>query len=457
MGELDYIDDGFKKRLGYYSQKPSDKLWDSIENDLDNKSKKRFLVVISRIAAVLVVSVGIFGLYRYLNSEETTPQMAEKETNTVIAPLNSNSQDKTSASSKSADIESKPITSSNSLYTNTKNVNFEVDNKDNNITTSNQRLALVDDNSINNPENDRVHYSPLAFNEYQGIPVNVSENKLNIAEKDTDNALNEDLVLQALADMYGEEPHRVYSVGGAAGPQYSNVFTNISSQPVSDIESGVMAYAGGINMQVSTDKRWSIQSGVYYARTGFNSRPTASTHPETLPLEQRIENTISNDVASTLFVEESNFTNHDAALGMNEVNSYGDKTNDLRLNQQQEVEVEQLVEYFEIPLHFRYKLVDRKVDFQILCGIGANYQINETIKSEVDVVFLSNGQTVSSTNNEINFNSSLGFGLEYPLTTDFIFSLEPVFKYYLKPEDRVYGNSVNPYSFGLMTGFRYKF
>ncbi|MCG8697853.1 MAG: outer membrane beta-barrel protein [Bacteroidales bacterium] len=458
MGELDYIDDGFKKRLGYYSQKPSDKLWDSIENDLDKKSKKRYLVIISRIAAVLVIAAGIFGLYRYLNSDITTPQMAVKETKIEITPLNKSMQQQAPPSNASSNEGSNLTASSNSLYRNNNNANSKAINKDKNITTTNHQLAVIDDKNIDNTAPGRIQYSLLAFSEYQAIPVDISEDKLNVSEKDSEQGLDEDLVLQALADMYKEEPSRVYSLGGAAGPQYSNVFSNISSQSVSDIESGVMAYAGGINMQVATNKRWSIQSGVYYARTGFNSRPTASTHPETLPLEKLIENTITNDVTSKLFVEESDFTSHrDAAHSLNEVNSFENTANYSMPNTQREVEVEQLVEYFEIPLHFRYKLVDRKIDFQLLCGIGANYQINESIKTDADVVFLSNGQTVSSTSNEINFNSSLGFGLEYPLATDFVFSLEPVFKYYLKPEDRVYGNSVNPYSFGLMTGVRYKF
>jgi hypothetical protein len=59
--------------------------------------------------------------------------------------------------------------------------------------------------------------------------------------------------------------------------------------------------------------------------------------------------------------------------------------------------------------------------------------------------------------NKTNYNGSLGFGIEYPLSGKILFNLEPIFKYYFSPISETKDVDVHPYSVGLMTGISYKF
>ena len=59
--------------------------------------------------------------------------------------------------------------------------------------------------------------------------------------------------------------------------------------------------------------------------------------------------------------------------------------------------------------------------------------------------------------NKINYSGSLGIGFDYPITSSVLFNLEPIFKYYLSPINKITESKVHPYTFGIMAGVRYSF
>ena len=59
--------------------------------------------------------------------------------------------------------------------------------------------------------------------------------------------------------------------------------------------------------------------------------------------------------------------------------------------------------------------------------------------------------------NIVNYSGSLSLGLGYPISSKISISLEPFFKYYLKPINSNPQTAVYPYSMGVMSGIKYIF
>lgn len=54
-------------------------------------------------------------------------------------------------------------------------------------------------------------------------------------------------------------------------------------------------------------------------------------------------------------------------------------------------------------------------------------------------------------------SSQLGLGMEYNISKLISFNVEPVFRYYLTPFSDLTGTISRPYSFGLSSGFFFRF
>jgi hypothetical protein len=59
--------------------------------------------------------------------------------------------------------------------------------------------------------------------------------------------------------------------------------------------------------------------------------------------------------------------------------------------------------------------------------------------------------------NSLAFSSSLGMGMEYSLSGKISINLEPTFRYYLNHVNELASPDVHPYSFGIFSGFSYRF
>lgn len=108
--------------------------------------------------------------------------------------------------------------------------------------------------------------------------------------------------------------------------------------------------------------------------------------------------------------------------------------------------------FFELPLEIEYLLVDRRVGLSLLVGGSSlfldqnNLSLNTSVFSE-DLGEANNLNTTS-------FTTNFGVGINYRITDQFNFNLEPIIKYQLNTFKNTEGN---PYFFGLYTGFSFDF
>jgi hypothetical protein len=115
----------------------------------------------------------------------------------------------------------------------------------------------------------------------------------------------------------------------------------------------------------------------------------------------------------------------------------------------------QNMSFLELPVIVRYKVIDRKIDINIIGGMSYNLLLNNSVYALVDDRRYPVGITEGL--NTISLSSSLGMGLEYNLSQNLSLNLEPTFRYYLNPFNSANANGFHPYSVGIFSGIAYKF
>ncbi len=220
-------------------------------------------------------------------------------------------------------------------------------------------------------------------------------------------------------------------------------------------ESALLSYTGGITVSFKVSSRFSLQTGLYYSSlgrqiSGIDSYsgflPVAGTKSGSLFGVETGTGTISssnNDIylsdASgsriTSFYSIDNFDPIKADLV-----PFGS-------------ELKQNFEYLEIPLMLSYKIIDRRLDFNLLGGLSYNFLLDNSTYAVGDGANILLGTTEGV--ESILLSSALGVSLEYSLSRKISFNFEPSFRYFLNSDGQLSIN--NPYTFGFFSGFFYNF
>ena len=117
--------------------------------------------------------------------------------------------------------------------------------------------------------------------------------------------------------------------------------------------------------------------------------------------------------------------------------------------------MDQNFSYLELPVVLKFKLIDKTIGINLIGGLSYNLLVNNSVYTTVDGNKYSIGKTEGL--NPLTLSSSLGMGMEYNLSSKISLNLEPTFRYYLSPFSDATGSFIHPYSFGIFSGFSYKF
>jgi len=111
--------------------------------------------------------------------------------------------------------------------------------------------------------------------------------------------------------------------------------------------------------------------------------------------------------------------------------------------------------YLEVPFMVRYKVIDKTLGMNVMGGISYNQLLNNSAYAVADGnrYFIGNTEGMYP----ITLSSSLGIGMEYNLSKKLSLNLEPTFRYYFTPMSGQGGSSLHPFTFGVFSGFSYKF
>jgi hypothetical protein len=262
-----------------------------------------------------------------------------------------------------------------------------------------------------------------------------------------------------LEEVARREPR--WTIGAALSPLYT--FRDAESGAmagVSDYESGMVSYAGGIQVGFRTTRRLALESGVFFNKMGIAigapGIQLSGSEFDWDPLEGEVEgsrilavaNTVGNIVSESGDIYVNNYklnANYDANTVNREFAGevYADQG------------IRQHLDYLEVPFNLRYTLVDRSIKVQLVGGLStnllvSNYVTMETAGGTSEIGYLTNIRSV-------NYSGNAGIGVAYYFLDRLSLSLEPRFRYFLNSVNDATLPSTRPYTFGLYTGLNYLF
>lgn len=465
MGKnLTDIDKVFRKQLKNYTQAAPENMWGNIEQVLNKKNNSRKISLYKIAAAVIAFAIVGSGLFYISNS------LNRIDNSQVI--VQNNIQKETSNSISSSTEEKVVTVVDKDLKKFDANVNRKaVASKIETVETPKVvKVNLVADKMNLNTEEQKIN--KLAQKQ---ILISTKNIELAIVDNRKQNIKS---YLKTLPDIYSsyalneaieveKTKNNKWFVGGEFTPLYS--YRNITeTQGVynkdfyNSSESPIMSYTGGLNMQYKAISRLTIQAGVYYTTMGqsldylsvyANSayNMVVDEYKDRLMNSYTIENS-SGDLSfnsSHVIIDEKlvRVNNHSNSKRLADVSD--------PIFNELDAKIQQSFQYVEIPVVFRYTLINKNIDLNIIGGFGANLLIG----NDVYINYAGKKEVIGETAgvNPVNYNGTVGIGIEYPLNDNINIRLEPSVKYYL---NELNSNSLiesHPYSIGIYTGINYSF
>lgn len=507
-GKKNITDRVFRDSLGNYQESPPESVWAGIEGTLANDRRKSRMAWIGRIAAAAVILIAAGTIWILF---QRTPETGVVSTGPLTEPAQQESAQQESAQPEPADEAANTESPAPSVpgpgdaasgdspgVTDQEPGQIASQETDPSAGSGAQTLAMHTLEPAAEPGVLTPDAQPPGAEKPEGIivtgqpgqdlqqipgglytiPVSSPEPGLIIADR----SAGEDPEATELTetgegiDVFeefgeGSEDYNRWAVGGQMAPLYS--YRNISSsqgnalytaqrqssQSYNDIENGIVSYSGGVNLNYSPVKRLSLQSGLYYSRLGMTVQNTwiaASGGQYERVNFPSLEVAMSNSSGDIQAGGEKSNTVLANAWSTNEILSdasgavAGDATTETKKG-----DLLQHFDYIEVPMILRYKVVDRRLGFNLLGGISTNFLVGS------NVYFEENGdkELIGSTSDlkQVNYSSVLGMGLQYSISRRLNLMMEPVFRYYLNSINEGSIIDSHPYSLGFFTGISYSF
>ncbi len=253
-------------------------------------------------------------------------------------------------------------------------------------------------------------------------------------------------------------------VGAALSPLYSfrDAEANVMSG-AADFESGMIAYAGGVNVSYRAASRLAIETGVFYNKMGVSigaeGIQLVNQSIDLSPVGQAGKRTgvttVTNSIGNIVAISGEVYVNNYKLNAASESNSFTDiaiASGDIYASDQG---IRQHLDYLELPFNLRYTVVDRIIELQLVGGISTNFLVNnyvtmETAAGESEIGYLTNIRSV-------NYSGNAGLGMVYHLHEKISLHMEPRFRYFLNSVNDNTLPSTRPYAIGFYTGLSYTF
>ena len=467
------MDKKFRDKLEGFSAEPPSHVWDNIQRQLASKRKNRRLVLLRWIAAAAVVLLAFLaGWYFNEKSDKVIPSRVENK----LAPIEKiMPQPENNVTKQQQNDQNKQDNKITGNEVTTESV-FSVANK----TEQAVRAATKSETVTTMPENvQKEHAGELLFQKIKmsfldsklaSLSVRLPKVSLKQKEETQEDLLSESekLLVAENVKQYSESAERKgnWKMGLEVSPGYASQVASYTDSYAQDMtysgSDGSNNVGGGLSVQYKTGKKWSIESGIYYAQNGQRSSNTPeadyydSVAGSAFDTEKSYFNTAVNLVNgqlamnSTAGVIEFSGTPKGAELATIVEDSYSGSNTLITSS-----EFSQVFDFLEIPLYVRYDIIDAKFGLQIMGGINAGIVTGNNVYMESQYGTQNVGKTKDIST--LNLSGTLGLGLSYDLSKHISMAIEPRLNYYLNSINNNPDVDFRPYRIGFYTGVYYQF
>jgi hypothetical protein len=243
------------------------------------------------------------------------------------------------------------------------------------------------------------------------------------------------------------------SVGGVVSPAYNSRVSyggggqNYLKSSASVDESGINSLGGGLQVRLNTGSRWSFETGVLYSQVGQSVKSSQSfKSQDNLYRRPSLNSALSNSLGS-IVVKDNSSEMFFSPAPVHDVQSAVMNSSDAYAS------VKQTLDYIEVPMMARYSLFENFPYLSVAGGLSSNFLVNNTAYAVEG-----NSKEVIGETSDIKpfvLSSSVGLGVDVPVSKSLRFSLEPRFKYFLNSVSSNDAKSFQPYSFGIYGGITF--
>ena len=254
-------------------------------------------------------------------------------------------------------------------------------------------------------------------------------------------------------------------VGAQVSPAYnvtrSSHSTFYASNMLNPSSNTPVELGAGISVEYKPGKRWSLQSGVFYAGLSETSQNSSFINGKSNTLADRGAEYMN---APVTIDSKAKTMSINSSAGVIEISgipseiilgSSLDSKNIAPSVVVSDAQFTQNFQYIEIPLYLRYTILDAGFDIEMLGGFSSNVLVgNETLMESSNVKSLV-GKTQDM--QSMNFSGTIGLGFKYGLSKHIFLNVEPRIKYYLNSLNSSSSVTYKPYTFGVFSGISYQF
>lgn len=468
MSEKTNIDKIVREKFENFSVEPPVHLWSGISGQLEARRKKNRLAYIGWISAAAVVAIAfVAGWLLNDHSKHVVQAVAEQPKSEItVTPKTEIKSGDVADLSVEENTQDLIEESKTSIYTTNKVASLTLDKHQSVQDASVYSGKTVQRYSLAELKSKKAEFSTDDFSVLaEAAPSKNNEKVLDLSENDR-------MIVAANSQMVVNDNKKEdnWAVGAYLSPGYaahtSSYSATYSQNMGSNATGGVNNLGGGISVQYKTGKRWSVESGVYYAQNTQSAGSTGNLKEMSFYYDQLngLNGSDNLGYANTVDVEPGLIAMNSTA-GVVAMASAPQGSELLAIADAGNIRMSatltgngtfsQEFDFVEIPLYLRYHLLDKKFGVDLIGGINAGWVVGNN-------AYLSNdyGKQYIGTTDDIsvlNVLGTVGVGLSYDLSKRFSLAFEPRLNYFLNSistnPDVVY----RPYRFGLFTGIYYQF
>jgi len=417
MLERKNIDRVFQENLKDLEIYPNKRVWNNIEGSLNGKTSRAPIALWKRLSgiAVMLAAIVTSGLF-YFNNDTVT---------VVNSPI---------SETETKDVEPKFTTPLTPVFVQPK---VELAENSDEIKINRKSGKSI---FIKQPNNKVI----VTDNEIASMYSTI-EDKYVI---DKDDFLDNIKDSQSIADRMDDIPEQInktntidkkWSVGPTVAPVYYNSLQNgspLNDELSNNSKSSDNALSIGVKVNYQVSNKFFIQSGVNKVELAYNTKNVNAL----ISSSKNAFNNINTDRTGVILTPASNLANNGSPNALNKSSVSGD------LNQS--------IEYFELPIEMKYNLYDKKIGLNLVGGFSTLFLSNNSVSMVTQNSVTDLGE--ANNLNDINFSGNVGVDLDYKISKSWYLNVAPMFKYQFNTYS---GNSGNfrPYYFGLYSGLNYKF
>lgn len=402
MKDFKNIDRLFQENLKDFEVSPPNESWDSIENRLIPRTKKRrlpFWLKLSSIAALFLLFFSVGTIY-FLPKNEFSKNFIHK--------LNSKKEISNLKDTVTAESVSEKIKSMQKAVTALSQELAEIENS--------TKIAVKEEKNIK----EETVLSQKSLNSFSLTDTK----KLPIS-----NFTNKEVPIKEITESK-------FSVATIFAPIYFNSFgegSGIDAQFKDNASYGNTSYSYGVKVAYQLTNKFSLQSGVNLINLDLTTNNIYVTPGVAI--------VGFSNLSANPFLARSSDISTSKENALNSDNSSGGSIN-------------QVFGYVEIPVEVKYSVTDGKFGINLVGGFS-------TLLLNSDEVFVETNsftQSLGSSNNlrSINFSGNIGLDVDYSIYKNLFINVSPMFKVQTSTFSKNSG-SIQPYYLGVYTGLNYKF